>query len=81
MRRAVCRNNVAPFGRGPALQKFIDFGARRRAHQAAEARAFDRGGGAGKAHGFDHVAGFDQAQGEGAVERVAGAERIDGFRP
>ena len=40
-------------------------------------RAFERGGGAGKTQDVRQIASFRQAEREGAVEGVAGAERID----
>src|SRR5262245_31978751 len=59
------------------LQEIVDFGARRRAHQPAKSRAFDRRCGAGKTHGIHEVAGFHQPEGKSTVEDVSRAQRVD----
>ena len=58
-------------------EKRLDLGARRRAQNAAIARAFERGGRGRKAHRRPLRHALGQHQREGAVERVAGAERVD----
>ena len=63
-------------------QERLDLGAGRAAGQAAEARAFDRGGGRGITQRFDDVAGLHQAQREDAVEGDRGIgkrARVEGF--
>src|SRR3954471_8670340 len=60
-------------------QKRLDLGAARRAENAGPFGicAFERGGGGREAHSRANVCAFGEHQREGAVERVARAERVD----
>ena len=61
----------------PAGQQRLDLGAVRRRHAAAQPRAFEARRRGRKAHRRFHVVALGEREREGAVENVAGAERVD----